>query len=127
MYKIAVLLIAIMLWAAPPLYAQNARYYEKITPGNNVTGFTSSKIEPMTGPLAGKKAIKALVYVKAAAVNYTVDGTEPTQSGGTDIGMYAAAGSTITVLGYHDIGTFRCIDATAGSASDLRVTYFFEE
>lgn len=106
--------------------AQVARGYEKIVPGNTVTGFTTSKIAPTTGVLAGKQAIKVQVYVKDNSINYTTDGTIPTQTGGTNVGMVAVAGTTLVITGYHDIETFKCIDSTASSASDLRVTYFFE-
>jgi hypothetical protein len=107
--------------------AQVARIYEKIVPGNTITGFTATNLQPTTGPLAGKRANKAMVYVKNNAINYDITGSVViTQSGGTDVGMYAGSGTTLIITGNHDLQTFRCIDATAGSASDLRVTYFFE-
>lgn len=118
--------LIVVLCLASISMAQVARTYEAIAPGNTVTGFTAEKYAPTTGIMAGKKAIKATFYVKTNAINYTLDGTTPTQSGGTDVGMYAAATTEKEIIGYHDIETFRCIDATAGSASSLRVTYFFD-
>ena len=128
MKKISVIgLFLIVLFWSFIASAQVSRIYEKITPGNTITGFTSANIAPTTGILAGKRAIKATVYVKTNAINYDTTGSITiTQSGGTDVGMYAASGTTIIITGFHDIETFRCIDATAGSASDLRVTYFFD-
>jgi hypothetical protein len=107
--------------------AQVSRIYEKITPGNTITGFTTTNLAPTSGLLAGKKAIKANVYIKTNAINYDTTGTITiTQSGGTDVGMYASSGTTLVITGYSDLSNFRCIDATSGTASDLRVTYFYD-
>lgn len=125
--KKLVLLAAVLfvMWAVPS-FAQVAGTYETITPGNTATKLTVAKYAPTTGEFANKKAVKALITVKSNAIHWTLDGTTPTQSGGTNIGMYTGSGQSIEIDGNRDISRFICIDETAGAASTIRVTYFFQ-
>jgi|WetSurMetagenome_2_1015567.scaffolds.fasta_scaffold323955_2 hypothetical protein len=126
MKKIVLLTLFVFLMSYNIVSAQSAGSYETITPGNTPTGFTAAKIAPTSGPYSGKKAIKAQCIVLTNTANWTVDGTTPTQTGGTNVGMPTIANMTVEVYGYADINRFRAIDATASSASTLHCTYYFE-
>lgn len=126
MKRIALFAASLLMFFAIPCFSQVAGTYETITPGNTATKLSVASYAPTTGIYAGKKAVKALITVKSQAIHWTVDGTTPTQAGGTNIGMYTPSGSAIEITGNRDISRFQCIDETSGSASTVRVTYFFQ-
>jgi hypothetical protein len=122
---VALLLLA-ALFFCPPVFASGAAVdHETITPGNTATGFTGSKIAKTTGTWAYQSAQSALITVEDNAINFTEDGTTPTQTGGTNVGHQMAAGSSYKVRGAANVANFRCIDRTAGSAAKVKATYYY--
>jgi hypothetical protein len=127
MKRIVILSVFVLFMSYGIANAQSAGGYETITPGNTVTGFTAAKINPTSGPYAGMRAIKAQCIVKTNTINWTVDGSTPTQTGGSDAAMFSIANVVIEVYGYKDISRFKAIDGTSGAAGTLHCTYFFEQ
>ena len=67
----------------------------------------------------------ALVTCEAQAAAFAVDGTTPTQSGGTRIGHQLPADQSILLETPDEIENFKCIDFTAASVSYVKVTCYF--
>lgn len=71
-----------------------------------------------------KRPEEAVIQVKTAAINWTIDGTAPTATAGTDIGFISQAGDFITLGGYASIAGFQCINAVASNGAKIEVVYF---
>jgi hypothetical protein len=71
-----------------------------------------------------KRPEEAVIQVKAGAINWTIDGTAPTATAGTDVGFIAQAGDFITLGGYASISGFQCINAVASNGAKIEVVYF---
>ena len=67
---------------------------------------------------------EAVVQVKTAAINWTVDSTAPTTLATTDIGFTSQVGDFIILQGYQTISQFRCINTVGSSGASLEVVYF---
>ena len=67
---------------------------------------------------------EAMVQVKTAAINWTVDTSTPTTTATTDVGFVAQVGDFIILQGYQTISQFRCINSVASSGASLEVVYF---
>lgn len=93
--------------------------YEKLEP-TAATGITASLVTPTTGAYIGLSAKVAVIKALTNAINFRMDGTNPTA---TD-GMQLAAGDYWVIESTGNIKNFRCIDTAAG-ASDVRVLLFF--
>ena len=96
--------------------------YEKITPGDVVTGFTAALITPTTGDNSGKAAKAALITCEDETVNFTLDGTAP--AAGSGAGHALAAGDSYVLRGSTAILNFKCIDRVSSSAGSVKVTMF---
>ena len=71
-----------------------------------------------------RRPVEALIEVKGFPINWTIDGTAPTATAGTDVGFYSAAGDFITLQGYKAISSFQAINAVASSGAKIEVVYF---
>lgn len=98
----------------------DAGNYEAISPGDTATGITAGLLTS-----SGVQAKEAYITVEDQAIHFTVDGTTPTQTGGTDVGHVLAAGNSISIFGYNNIANFKCIDQTSGNVSKVKVTLFY--
>ena len=67
---------------------------------------------------------EALIQVKTATINWTVDGSTPTTTATTDVGFLAAVGDIISISGYQSIKAFQCINAVGSSGATIEVVYF---
>jgi hypothetical protein len=79
-------IFSVTIHAAEIVYTRDGQAidHETIVPGDTATAFTSTKIMPTTGNWSGKEASSALIQAKNNSVNFCLDGTDPTQSTGTD-------------------------------------------
>lgn len=100
---------------------------ESITPGNAATGLTESKRVPTTGACANLTAKGALITVEDNAARFCLDGTTPTNANGSsaDTGTKIGAGDNIELRSQNNLNNFLIIDAVNGSASVIKVIYYF--
>lgn len=73
----------------------------------------------------GLSAKAMLVTVESYSANITIDGTVPTQTGGTNRGHALIVGTMYMIENPNAVRAFKCIDATASSASTVKITCFF--
>ena len=99
--------------------------YEELSSITDAIGFTSSKIAPTTGDLAGKRVKAALLSAEIADIRFTLDGTTPTVTAGTAVGHLLYYGNALEIRGYANIANFKCINAVNGSGSKVKCTFFF--
>lgn len=67
---------------------------------------------------------EALIQVKSGAINWTIDGTAPTATAGTDVGFISSPGDLISLQGYGAIAGFQAINAVASNGAKVEVVYF---
>lgn len=120
MKKILTMCLAVLLLATSASardWKCISKNYEELTPGATSTGITAGLLIS-----EGRHPREAFISVQDNPINFTIDGTTPTDDGGTDAGHPAVAGSWFTITGYEDIKAFRCIDKNNGSASRANIT-----
>ncbi len=66
----------------------------------------------------------ALITVETAAINFTLDGTLPTATSGTNYGHKMDAGQSYVIRGYKNIRKFKCINAVASNGAIVKYTLF---
>lgn len=98
--------------------------YEKITPGATATGISSSLLNPNTSPQVDNPAVAALVTVESNAINFTLDGTTPTNTSGGSVGHKLDADQSFMIRGKEAVQNFECIDRVSGSNAAVKVTVF---
>ena len=107
------------------------RVFERIATLTSSTGLTAATYDvSITSGTTGefdriRHPSKALVQCEGFTIKWTVDGTTPTVTAGTNIGFLAAVGDFIEIEGYENIAKFRCINAVASSGSSIQVAYFY--
>ena len=85
----------------------------------------NTSVYAISHDLDGMQAQMALVYVEDNAINYCVNGSVPTVSTGTNIGVYADVNSEpIELCGPNEVKNFRCIDRVGGAASKVKIVTF---
>ncbi len=94
--------------------------YEVVTVGAAVTGLSSDKINPLTGPYARMSARAALVSLESGDLRFRIDGGQPTAANG----HYLVSGDTLVVTGTQALQQFQAIRAV-DTDGILRVTYFY--
>lgn len=102
--------------------------YETLTPGDapTTTGKITAAIRfPTTGVFKNRAAIAALITVESNTINFTVNGTTPTATSGTNAGHKITSGQSYVIEGAGNVAAFMCIDSVSGSASKVKVTTFF--
>lgn len=75
--------------------------------------------------VAGLQPKAALITVTTAALNFTMDGTTPTVTAGTDHGHTIDAGQSYVIRGYAAIRNFKCINAVATNGAILKYSLFY--
>jgi hypothetical protein len=93
--------------------------------GEVLTGAVSSGTVVIPGDLLpinfpGMSISTILIEVEAASINFTIDGTTPTVTAGTNQGMTLTAGTFYTIDQEH-LRSFKCINAV--NASGAKVKY----
>lgn len=76
-------------------------------------------VVPRTRPKA------ALITVEDFGLNFTLDGTIPTVTAGTNAGHTMAAGTSYVVRGYSNIKKFQCINAVNASGAIAKYSLFY--
>lgn len=94
--------------------------YEKLSTITAATSFTATEYT-----YKGKIAQAALITVETAAIRFTMDGTTPVVTGGTEAGHKIDAGQSFVVRGYKSISQFKCINETAGNGAKAFVSFYF--
>ena len=93
--------------------------------GGTSTGTAVIAQAPIRMKFAGMHAKRFLGIVETATLGWSVDGTIPTVSGGTNNCLVAFAGSTLTVDVDDNIDNLKMINATASSGTKVRFTLFW--
>ena len=75
--------------------------------------------------LSYDKPRAALITVETAEINFTLDGTNPTLSAGTNYGCKLYSGQSYVVSGWHNIRRFRFINSVAGNGAVVKYQLFF--
>lgn len=99
---------------------------ENLEPGDTATGITSTLRHPTSGAFKGRDARGALIQNKAQnEAQFTIDGTDPTASAGTDVGFVLGHDDSFTLSTKDEVINFKCIDRVSGSRCKLEVLVFF--
>jgi len=106
-------------------YYGDAGAQEIITPGDTATAIAASTIQPTSGVHKNFQAKAILVVAEDFSFHFTLDGTAPTATAGTNVGITVSAGQSTVIVGYNNIKNFKIIDAVSGSASICKVQPFF--
>lgn len=94
--------------------------YEKLSSLTAATAFTAAK-----ATYKGKIAQSVLITVETAAIRFTMDGTTPVVTGGTEAGHKIESGQSFVVRGYKSITNFQCINETAGNGAKVFCSFYF--
>ena len=76
-------------------------------------------ILPRTQPKA------ALIVAEGFAVNFTLCGSVPTVTAGTNYGITLSAGQSYVIRGFNNIRRFSCINSVASSGALLKIQLFY--
>ena len=91
--------------------------YEELLP-TSATGITYALLHNNLRPVKG-----AYISVQDNPINFTLDGTTPTNAAGTDDGHPLASGESITIEGTNNVRNFLCIDSSA--AARVKITLYY--
>lgn len=98
---------------------------ETITPGDTATGITKTIRHPISGVGANTEATGALLSVEDNTINFSIDGTTPTNKAGTNVGHKMDANQSYVIRGVQAVKDFKCVDRVSSSAGVVKVTPFF--
>ena len=92
--------------------------------GTDVSAATNigQLFDPTSGPYSGLQVRSCLITVETAAINFTIDGSTPTVTTGTNVGHQLTAGQSYVISGEGNVRNFRCINAVAGSGAIVKFT-----
>ncbi|HHT9145626.1 MAG TPA: chitobiase/beta-hexosaminidase C-terminal domain-containing protein [Candidatus Wunengus sp. YC61] len=82
-----------------------------------------SLLEVVDVIIGNRQAVRAVLEVATAAINFTTDGTTPTITTGTYQGHILNPGDILTLNDVTEIRQFRCINAVASNGAVVKVTY----
>lgn len=94
--------------------------YEKLAPTAS-TGITPALLNSNSNG----QAKGALISIETNSINYTLDGTAPTASDGTNVGHEALATTTLVIRGINNLKQFKMINRLAANPSVVKVTPLF--
>lgn len=100
---------------------------ETITATTASVGMTATTYAPTTG-LFGTASLTAryvLIEALTGDLNFTLNGTAPTATAGTNKGLTLLVGDTFLIEGYDAAKNFRCINAVASSGAVCKAQPFF--
>lgn len=92
--------------------------------GGTSTGTAVAAQAPITILTHGKPK-SSLITVETASINFTLDGTTPTATAGTNYGHTVSAGQNFTITGWNNIRNFKCINAVASNGAIVKYSLFF--
>ncbi|MCP4357975.1 MAG: hypothetical protein GY796_08170 [Chloroflexi bacterium] len=94
---------------------------ERITVAGVVKSLTANLVTHTTyGP-----AFKVWIGVEGADIRKTMEGTDPVNTGGSEVGHIIFANERFAVLGNADIANFKALIKTAGETAVLEVEYYY--
>ena len=76
--------------------------------------------DPTDGIAKGLQVRAALITVEIAPINFTMDGSTPTVTAGTNLGHQLAAGQSYVISGENNVRNFQCINAVASSGAIVK-------
>lgn len=89
------------------------------------TGTVAIAQDFISNKVAGLKPKAALITVETAPIKFTLDGTNPTATAGTNFGHQMDAGQSYVVRGWSNIRKFRCINAVASNGAIVKYSLFY--
>jgi hypothetical protein len=95
---------------------------ERITVENAVKTLTASLVNHATHGLARK----VWIGVEDADIRKTQDGTDPVNTGGSEVGIAIAKDDRFSVTGNDDIDNFKAIVKTDGNTAYIEVEYYYD-
>ena len=93
---------------------------EKLSTLTAAKGFTGAKI--VSG---NRRAKMALISVETGAIRFTMDGTTPVVTGGTEVGHLLDIGQSYEIPGHIAIKNFLCINEANGNNAEVVCSFFF--
>ena len=92
------------------------------TTGGTVTINAAQEFIPLLVRTAPKAA---LIVAEGFAINFTLCGSVPTVTAGTNYGTTISAGQSYVIRGFNNIRKFSCINSVASSGALLKTTLFY--
>jgi hypothetical protein len=96
--------------------------------GETWTGVSTGTVVTAQDPLPIRffgQPKAALVTAETAAVNFTLDGTTPTATAGTNLGHQLSSGQSYVVNGWQNIRSFKAINSVNASGAILKYSMFY--
>ncbi len=94
---------------------------ERISVADVVKSLTAGLVTHTTyGP-----AHKVWISIEDANIRETTEGTDPVNTGGSEVGHVIFANERFGLLGNTDIGNFKAIAKTSGETAILEVAYYY--
>jgi hypothetical protein len=78
--------------------------------------------DPLTGWASGLQVNAALITCEGGAINFTIDGTTPTVTAGTNIGHQLQPGQSYVISGRQNVTAFQCINAVASNGAIVKAS-----
>lgn len=103
----------------------SAAFQAETLTGGTSTGTVAIAQDFVPLLIPGGQPKMAAFTVETAAINFSMDGTTPTATAGTNFIHQAATGSSFEIRGWHAIRKFKCINAVNESGAILKYTLFF--
>ena len=98
--------------------------YETISPGDTATGFTASNIVPTSGDYKGMNAKAVLIRAEDQDMNFSIHGTDPTASAGTNVGIKLKEDDSYVIRNTVNIKNFKIIDRVSGTTGTCKAFFF---
>ena len=103
-----------------------ARGYDTFTSITAATSFTAAKISPSADAgTVGNKCRAVLITVESGSINFTIDGTTPTATAGTNIGHTLNAGDSMVISSFENVKRFLMINSEDSNGVVVKATYMF--
>jgi len=96
---------------------RKTEFFESRTVSSTASGFSSDKINPTSGPFAGKKCREVFCTVEEDQIRYTLEGTDPST------GHLLNVGDSLIISNPDDIQNYQDIRVTGDAV--MRVSYKF--
>jgi hypothetical protein len=97
--------------------------------GQTLTGGTSTgTVATVQAPMELKTFSPpqaALITVETATITFTLDGTTPTVSGGTNDGHQMTSGQSYVIAGWSNIRNFKCINTVNANGAVVKYSLFY--
>ena len=94
---------------------------ERLTVQNSVVTLDPSKIEHVTYG----EARKVWIGLENADIRKTTDGTDPSNTGGSEVGHIVFTNERFAIIGNADISNLKTIIKNVGETATLEIEYFY--